>query len=47
LAEALFAFGDHVKAYEVAKLALDRDPQNKRGHAVLDATEAAYRQRED
>jgi tetratricopeptide (TPR) repeat protein len=44
LAEALLASGDQLKAYEIAKLALDRDPKNRKALAVLEATEAAYRQ---
>ena len=44
LAEALLASGDPIKAYEVAKLALDRDPHNRRARTVLDAAESAYRQ---
>ena len=43
LAEALLALGDELKAYEVAKLALDRDPNNEKAQAVLQATEAAYK----
>jgi tetratricopeptide (TPR) repeat protein len=42
LAEALLAAGDRIKAYEVARLALDRDPHNRKARVVLDATEAEY-----
>ena len=45
LAEALRASGDEVKAHEIAKLALDRDPNNRQARVVFDATEALYRQR--
>jgi tetratricopeptide (TPR) repeat protein len=42
LAEAMLASGDRLKAHEVAKLALLRDPTNKRAKAVFDATQAEY-----
>ena len=42
LAEALLATGDRLKAHEVAKLALSRDPMNKRAKAVFDATHVEY-----
>lgn len=45
LAEALLAAGDQVKAHEIATLALDRDPNNRKARAVFDATDAVYRQR--
>jgi tetratricopeptide (TPR) repeat protein len=42
LAEALLAAGDRFKAHEVAKLALERDSNNKRAKTVFDATYAEY-----
>ncbi len=38
LAEALLASGERLKAHEIAKLALDREPSNKRARAVFNAT---------
>ena len=43
LAEALLATGDTYKAYEIACVALAREPNNAKAKAVRDATEAAYR----
>jgi tetratricopeptide (TPR) repeat protein len=43
LAEALLALGDELEAHRVAQLALGRDPNNKKAHAVMEATSAAYR----
>lgn len=42
LAEALLALGDDLKAHEIAMLALERDPNNKKAATVLRATAAAY-----
>lgn len=42
LSEALLATGDRLKAHEVAKLALSRDPMNKRARTVFDTTHAEY-----
>ena len=47
LAEALLATGDRFKACEIAKLALERDPNNKKAKAVFAATEAEYRAHND
>jgi len=42
LAEALLATGNRFKAHEIAKLALARDPMNKRAKAVFESTLAEY-----
>jgi hypothetical protein len=42
LAEAFLALGDELAAHRIARLALDRDPNNKRARNVFEATEAAY-----
>jgi len=42
LAEALLAVGDSLRAHEVAKLALQRDGNNKKARSVFDATEEEY-----
>lgn len=42
LAEALLAVGEDLDAHRVARLALDRDPKNKKAQAVLEATAAAH-----
>jgi hypothetical protein len=43
LAEAFLALGQQIEAYEIATLALQRDPGNEKALAVAAATEAAYR----
>jgi tetratricopeptide (TPR) repeat protein len=43
LAEALLALGDQLEAHRVARLALDRDPNNKKARAVIEATGEAYK----
>jgi tetratricopeptide (TPR) repeat protein len=42
LAEALLALGDGLRAHEIAQLALERDPNNRKARAVLEATSAEY-----
>jgi tetratricopeptide (TPR) repeat protein len=42
LAEALLALGEDVRAHEMARLALGRDPKNRKARAVIEATKAAY-----
>jgi tetratricopeptide (TPR) repeat protein len=42
LAEALLARGDALEAHRIAQLALQRDPNNRKARAVLDATAEAY-----
>lgn len=42
LGEALLATGERLKAHEIAKLALAREPINKRARAVFDATKDEY-----
>jgi len=42
LAQALHALGDELRAHEMARLALARDPGNRAARAVLEATQAAY-----
>ena len=42
LAEALLALGDELEAHRMAKIALDRDPHNKKACAVLEATTPAF-----
>ena len=42
LAEALLSIGDRLKAHEIAKLALSREPNNKRAKAVFDQTKADH-----
>ena len=42
LAEALHALGDELEAHRVARLALDRDANNQKAWAVLEATTPAY-----
>lgn len=43
LAEAFLALGQQNEAYEIAALALQRDPANNKALAVAAATEVAYR----
>jgi hypothetical protein len=42
LAEALLELGDEREAHRIARLALDRDPNNKKARKVFESTEAAY-----
>jgi hypothetical protein len=42
LAEALLELGDEREAHRIARLALDRDPKNKKARRVFESTEAAY-----
>ena len=42
LAEALLTLGDMLEAHKVATLALDRDINDRKAQAVLEATTAAY-----
>jgi hypothetical protein len=42
LAEALLELGDEREAHRIARLALDRDPNNKKARSVFESTEAAY-----
>lgn len=43
LAEALLTLGERLQAYEIAQVALRRDPNNKTAKAVAVDTEAEYR----
>jgi tetratricopeptide (TPR) repeat protein len=42
LAEALLKLGDAVHAHQVATMALDRDPMNRKAREVFDSTLVAY-----
>ena len=42
LAEALLALGDELAAHDIARLALDRDPNNRKARTVFESTKAAY-----
>src|SRR5262245_19167002 len=43
LAEALAGVGEEIQAHEIARLALERDPNNTKAKDVLEATAPAYR----
>ena len=42
LAEAFLALGEAVEAHQVAHLAIERDPHNKKASRVLEATKALH-----